>query len=206
MTAMKLQDMSTDQAPAKRKTGRPRAFDEGEAVEIAMHLFWRYGYEGVGVADLTKAVGVAPPSLYGVFGNKANLYRRSLELYSQKFRLVDSGAVGEATSMAEAVSLLLTAAVEIVTSPLGERSCMISSGMLYSHPDHAELAGELGKHRDAIREEIASLLKPWAEPTRLPSVARHLAAVLMGFSIQARDGASKEELLETADDIARSFA
>lgn len=206
MIAMKLSDTTAEQAPFKRKTGRPRAFDEDEALEIAMHLFWRSGYEGVSLTDLTQAVGVAPPSLYGVFGNKANLYRRALELYSQKFRLVDSTTVGNAKSMAEAVGLLLTAAVEVVTSPLGERSCMISSGMLCAHPDHSELASELAQRRDGIRQEIAELLRPWAEPTRLPSIARHLAAVLQGFSIQARDGASRDELLETVNDIAQGFA
>ncbi|WP_216854902.1 hypothetical protein [Burkholderia sp. L27(2015)] len=53
---------------------------------------------------------------------------------------------------------------------------------------------------------IASLLTPWVQGPRLASIARHLAAVLLGFSIQAHDGASREELQQTAEDIAQSFA
>ncbi|MCX2861979.1 TetR/AcrR family transcriptional regulator [Paucibacter sp. PLA-PC-4] len=197
---------SENHAQLPRKTGRPRTFDEDQAVETAMHLFWRHGYEGVGMGELTKAIGVAPPSLYGVFGSKASLYRRALDRYSQQFPLVEGNVVREADSLAQAVRMLLATAIEVVTSSAGERSCMVSSGMLCAHPDHDDLAKELGQRRDGFRLEIATLLAPWIEPPRLYSVARHLAAVLQGFSIQARDGATREELLETADEIARGFS
>lgn len=195
----------TEKSASPRKTGRPRAFDEDKAVETAMRLFWRHGYEGVGMSDLTKAIGVAAPSLYGVFGSKANLYRRALENYSQKFNLVRRSAVQQADSLSDAVRRLLVAAIDVVTCEEGERSCMVSSGMLCAHPDHYELIGELAKLRDDIRMDIASVLAPWIEGPRLASTARHLAAVLQGFSIQARDGALREELLQTAEDIADSF-
>jgi AcrR family transcriptional regulator len=204
MITMKQTD-SAEKSASTRKTGRPRAFDEDKAVETAMRLFWRHGYEGVGMSELTRAIGVAPPSLYGVFGSKANLYRRALDRYSQEFNLVDRSAVQQAGTLYEAVRRLLVAAIDTVTSTEGERSCMVSSGMLCAHPDHHELIRELAQRRDGIRQDIASVLTPWAEGTRLRSIARHLAAVLQGFSIQARDGISREELLETAEDIARSF-
>lgn len=82
---------------------------------------------------------------------------------------------------------------------------MVSSGMLCAHPDHHELIAELAQRRDGIRQDIAAVLTPWLEDPRLASTARHLASVLLGFSIQARDGASREELLETAEDIALLF-
>jgi AcrR family transcriptional regulator len=205
MIAMK-RIISAEKSASPRKTGRPRAFDEDKAVETAMHLFWRHGYEGVGMSELTKAIGVAPPSLYGVFGSKAGLYRRALERYSQEFNLVSRSAVQQAVSLTDAVRRLLIAAIDTVTSEEGERSCMVSSGMLCAHSDHHELISELAQLRDDIRMDIASVLAPWIEGPRLASTARHLAAVLQGFSIQARDGASREELLQTAEDIAGSFA
>ncbi|WP_306456596.1 TetR/AcrR family transcriptional regulator [Paraburkholderia bryophila] len=204
MIAMK-QTIPAEKSASPRKTGRPRAFDEDTAVETAMRLFWRHGYEGVGMSELTKAIGVAPPSLYGVFGSKADLYRRALDRYSQAFNLVDRSAVQEADSLADAVRRLLAAAIDTVTAEEGERSCMVSSGMLCAHPDHHELIAELAQRRDGIRQDIAAVLTPWLEDPRLASTARHLASVLLGFSIQARDGASREELLETAEDIALLF-
>jgi AcrR family transcriptional regulator len=67
--------------PRRRSSG-PRTFDRDQAVEIAMRLFRRHGYEGVSVADLTAAIGIAPPSMYAAFGNKAGLYREALDRYT----------------------------------------------------------------------------------------------------------------------------
>jgi AcrR family transcriptional regulator len=50
--------ISAEKSASTRKTGRSRAFDEDKAVETAMRLFWRHGYEGVGMSELTKAIGV----------------------------------------------------------------------------------------------------------------------------------------------------
>lgn len=63
--------------------GRPREFDIDEALERAMQVFWERGYEGVSLADLTKAMGITKPSLYAAFGNKAELFRKALERYNE---------------------------------------------------------------------------------------------------------------------------
>ncbi len=55
--------------------GRPRSFDIDRALDRALLVFWRKGYEGASLSDLTKAVGVNRPSLYGAFGDKEALFR-----------------------------------------------------------------------------------------------------------------------------------
>ena len=61
--------------------GRPRGFDRDAALRRAMELFWRRGFEGVSMADLTAAMGIAAPSLYAAFVSKEALFREAIALY-----------------------------------------------------------------------------------------------------------------------------
>jgi len=185
----------------KSRGGRPWSFDREAAVETAMRLFWRSGYEGVSIADLTQEIGVAPPSLYAAFGSKAGLYKEALDRYEEKFGSLDLGSVDKAASLAEAVRALLTGAVRAVTDPDRERGCMISSGTIACHPDHALIARDAAARRDAMRERIATALAPFAPGAEASRLGRYLSAVLQGISIQARDGAARAELQEIVEDV-----
>src|SRR6202035_2018492 len=63
------------------KPGRPRSFCTDTALDRAMTVFWRQGYEGASLADLTEAMGINSPSLYAAFGSKEGLFRAVLERY-----------------------------------------------------------------------------------------------------------------------------
>ena len=66
------------------RTGRPRSFCKEEALDKAMTVFWRQGYEGASMADLTKAMAINPPSLYACFGSKEGLFKAVLERYDER--------------------------------------------------------------------------------------------------------------------------
>lgn len=171
-----------------------------------MRLFWRHGYEGVSIGDLTAAIGVAPPSLYAAFGSKAGLYREALGRYEQDFDTLGGSAHDPATSLAAAVRVLLEKAAEAVTDPARERGCLISSGMVACHPDHAPLARDVADRRERMRGRIAAALRPFADDCDTPRLARHLAAVMQGMSIQARDGAGRAELQDIVEEVVAGIA
>jgi AcrR family transcriptional regulator len=62
--------------------GRPRAFDADAALDRALEVFWRQGYEGTALSDLTEAMGINRPSLYAAFGNKEALFAKVLDRYT----------------------------------------------------------------------------------------------------------------------------
>ena len=70
---------SLDEESGVVPIGRPREFDTSKAIDSAMLLFWRKGYEGTSISDLTEALGITRPSLYGAFGNKEQLFRTVLD-------------------------------------------------------------------------------------------------------------------------------
>ena len=63
--------------------GRPRIFEEDRAVDQAMRLFWRRGYDGTSLRDLGQELGLKPGSLYAAFGDKQSLFHRALDRYCE---------------------------------------------------------------------------------------------------------------------------
>ena len=68
---------------AARPRGRPRSFDERDALEKATQVFWSKGYDGVTIDDLVAGMGVGRPSLYAVFGDKRTIFLRVLRAYAE---------------------------------------------------------------------------------------------------------------------------
>jgi AcrR family transcriptional regulator len=183
----------------RSRRGGPRTFNRDDAVETAMRLFWLHGYEGVSVSDLTEAIGIAPPSLYSAFGSKAGLYREALDRYQLLPGALN--VLAQANSLNEAVASLLFAAVRAATASPNERGCMISSGLLQCAAEHAELARELAVRRRSIQNAIAIAFCRWMDRAQADRLASFLAIVLQGLSVQARDGVSRDELEDVAEEV-----
>ena len=64
--------------------GRPKEFDEQEALLKAMKLFWVHGYKATSIQDLVDGMGIGRGSLYGTFGGKRSLFLRALRHYDKE--------------------------------------------------------------------------------------------------------------------------
>ncbi len=166
-------------------------------MHTALDLFWARGYEGVSIADLTTAIGVAPPSLYHAFGSKAGLFEEAVALYERGEAGLDLDKLAAATTLSEWARLLLEAGAENVTK--SSRACLISSGMIVSHPDNRAVSQTLADRRATFRRAIGEHLHRWLPEPDAHDLARYLVTVLQGLSIQARDGATMEQLRPTID-------
>ncbi|WP_377805785.1 TetR/AcrR family transcriptional regulator [Azospirillum sp. A29] len=188
---------------APRPRGRQPTFDRNEALDTALDLFWRHGYDGVSIADLTKAIGIAAPSLYHAFGSKADLYREVLRRYGASG--IDPDEIAQAPSGYEAARLVLERGIAAVTMPGKPLGCMISSGMLMTSAANADLAAELKAIRATTRMALEHRIQRDVDVGHLPTttdaraLARLHATVLQGLSVQALDGATAEELHAVAD-------
>jgi len=197
--------MTTMNDAVERRGGRPRGFDREAALDTAMRLFWRHGYEGVSVQQLTAALGVAAPSLYAAFGNKAALYREALERYADMRGASDLSFMDKALPLHEAVRLLLEGTARGLLDPKGEVGCMLNTGMIASHPDHADLVLELAQRREAFRALLSERLLQWVSPSRAVSLSRFIATIMQGLAIQARDGCSLEDLQAVVDEALKAI-
>ena len=61
--------------------GPQKQFDPTEALEKAMHVFWQHGYAGTSMSQLLAEMCIGKKSLYDTFGNKRELFLKTLDLY-----------------------------------------------------------------------------------------------------------------------------
>src|SRR5436309_14644120 len=107
--------------------GRPREFDTDKALDAALLLFWRHGYEGTSLTALTGAMGINVPSLYAAFGNKEALFRKALDRYLQKPASYLPAALEEPTAR-RAAERLVHGAIEMVMHPRHPDGCLLVQG------------------------------------------------------------------------------
>lgn len=176
-----------------RTAGRPRQFDPEQAVEIAQYLFHSRGYDGVSVADLTKAFGINPPSFYAAFGSKLGLYKRVLARYSHTGAIPFSALLRNDRSVAQClVDVLNEAARRYVADP-SAAGCLVVEGTHCNDLSAREAASEFHTAaEDNIREFIAEQY-----PEDAVRLADFMSTLMAGLSAKARAGNSVERLQET---------
>ena len=196
--------------PTPRPRGRPRSFDEDVALERAMQLFWRQGYEGTSIAHLTEAMGISPPSLYAAFGDKETLFLKAIERY----QCATGGMLARLEQTAvprDAVRAMLETAAAEMCCPERPPGCMVVTSALATSEASTRLQGELRRRRCDLEARIRARLREAARDGTLPTgttaagLAKFFAAVLQGMTVQARDGASRGELLAIARAAMRSW-
>lgn len=186
-----------------RVTGRPREFDMDKALERAMDLFWRQGYEGTSMADLTRELGITRPSLYAAFESKEALFLKALDLYEARAGYREA-ALSAPTASAYARALLEGAA-DLHGDKKNPPGCLGVQGALACAPQSDKIRMELIRRRKIGERIIRDRLKrakaegdlpPEADPDDL---ARYLSIVIYGITVQAAGGATRKELRNVAE-------
>lgn len=191
--------------------GRPREFDADEALDKALHVFWRQGYEGASLSDLTEAMGISRPSLYAAFGNKEELFRRALDRYAEHGPgTVQRDALNEPTARAVAKRLLHGTA-HCLTDPSNPRGCLAVQGALSCGEAAEQIKAELCNRRAAGEAALSERFERAKAEGDLPSqsdpraLARYVMTVQQGMSVQAAGGASRQDLVIVADMALRAW-
>jgi len=181
--------------------GRPREFDRDEALAKARDLFWARGYEGVSMADLVEALGLASARIYAAFGSKEALFREAVALYDAGEGGFATRALVEETTARAAIERTLRDAVETYTRQARPAGCMVVSAATNCASANEGIRDWLV---DLRRRRTASLVErleravaegELSPDTDTQALGDYFATVLHGLSVQARDGVSKARMM-----------
>lgn len=179
--------------------GRPREFDVEAALDRAIEVFWRHGYEGTTLHDMTEAMGINRPSLYAAFGNKEELFRRAVARYAETDMAYAREAFAQPTAYA-VIETFLRANVDAITRPDRPAGCLSIQGGLSCGTDNAGVAGFLAASRLAGEAALAARLARAADEGDLPAgtdpaaLARFVMAVSEGHAVHAAAGVDRASL------------
>ncbi|WP_260928407.1 TetR/AcrR family transcriptional regulator [Novosphingobium sp. 9] len=186
-------------SPSLAHRGRPREFDPDTALAAALRVFWRNGYEGASLSELTEAMGIGKPSLYACFGNKEALFRKALDLYERE-KLAYMRSAMDAPSARGVAEKLLYGAVETYAGDDEQQGWLGSMGISASTPEADSIRADLAARRASSDLAIAERFEQARKDGDLNDgidpacLAQCLMTQLQGLVVKARTGVPREEL------------
>ncbi|MGM7669865.1 TetR/AcrR family transcriptional regulator [Microbacterium sp. A93] len=206
--------------------GRPRLFDEQVALEEAMQLFWRHGYEGTSMSQLRAAMGLSSASLYHAFESKERLFGRVIEYYvSLPGSVVSTIAASDDLSAREALTRLLHRSIDEQFDPSHPRGCLVALAATVGPEDRGSRAGQaVAAQRERDYQAIGSLARRAVEEAGEEeagqvgaaaegtvevtgeSLARLVHGFILALATQTHDDTPAEQLHAAADALSALWA
>jgi len=188
--------------------GRPRGFDEHQALDAALAVFWRNGYQGSSLAELTHAMDISKPSLYAAFGNKEQLYLSALERYREQQLIKHTEALAAEPDLKNAMRAFLRSVATMLTAPELPGGCMVVTSAVACDtaalPQRVVAAigttvnqSAFGPLKDRLQKELQRRNLPVGTPVE--QLADFFTTIMTGMAVMAKVGATQERLFDTIE-------
>lgn len=185
----------------QKAIGRPREFDEAEALAAIMNVFWAKGYEATSLADLVAATGLKKGSLYAAFGEKRSMYLKALAHYEAAFVESAAGALRAGGNAKARIRSFLSAPIEAAWAAKDFRGCFLCNASADQASLDPEIAKRVQRGFDIMEDGLAAALEdlgPKGKSERGRS-ARLLLSVYAGLRVMARAGVPRVRLEDARD-------
>jgi len=188
--------------------GRNRSFDKNNALEKAMLIFWKNGYPGTSLTDLTNAMGINKSSLYAAFGNKEALFNQAIEFYLNKHGVVHSVELfKKGVGLKQRIKNYLVSGAKMITNSNLPKGCFICHST--SEVTGSSLPENSAVIINAINQQTLLTLTSFFEKEQQAGnlinesqpwvLANYLLTLQFGLAVSARNGSSLNMLKETVN-------
>lgn len=189
--------------------GRPRGFDIEAALDQAVEVFWKNGFQATSLQALTSAMGLNKPSLYAAFGDKETLYLRALERYAAHHVASHAAILAEEPDGYRAVEGFLRSLATMLTDASLPGGCFIVTGSAdcggAATPEKVDAALRAAlQNSEAILRERLLLAQRDGQLTAQASVdvlATLFSSIVGGLAVQAKSGASQDRLYQVIEAV-----
>ena len=186
---------------------RTRQFDENQALEAAMRVFWARGYEGTSIQDLESAMGLNRTSIYNAFGNKRAVFNRVLDTYK-------TGVMGrlfmqmdDAPDIREGMRRLLNGALDIHFDEDNPGGCLVVLSLLESDQHDNASVDVLSKTIHSLKDELQRRLQrakksgELSKDLNVAATATTIATTMAGMMVMGKAQFSRAALNKTVRQV-----
>ena len=165
---------------------RPIEFDVSKALDKALVLFWRKGYQATSLSDLIEAMGIGRSSFYAAFGDKRALFLECLDLFGARTKDIVMRSRSEMPPL-DVLQNFLQCSYFSANSSRNQWGCMLVNTVLEMADVDAELSARASMHlatMQAVFEEC--LLDAGSTPGKASEMAALLMLVNEGVRVSSR--------------------
>ena len=182
---------------------RSKEFDPERALDKAMRLFWRSGYDNTSLEALMNEMGIAKQSLYDTFGDKRSLYLKALARYRDQTN-------GEMQRMLTEIASVKDGFAKLLYGLAGEtreqhaRGCLLLSANLQRDPTDVVVREFLRENQAKVetifvqalrRAQMQGELSPKDDAAAL---SRFFVVTIQGMRAMARLKSDRKALQQVA--------
>jgi len=184
--------------------GRPRSFDTDAALDAAVAVFWQHGYEAASLDLLTREMRINRPSLYGAFGDKADLFEKAVLRYQEKYAAPNLRILAQAPNLEAALADFFAASLRLVAGKSTPRGCLVACVLADICPSDPRWRRLMGTLAATSRAHYSAALERFASPKIARRLGNLIAVCMPGLAVLARSGASAQDLADASDVVRRA--
>lgn len=189
---------------------RPRSFDPDQALDLARDVFWRKGFQGTSLDDITAATGLAKPSLYAAFGDKNALFLKVLDRYHERIVANAGRVLSEGPSARDAIEGWLTGFIPYCSGARGSRGCLSINTAADGGSDHKEVRKRIerfnGKLEQLLRDRLRTDAAQFAGGFDPDAAAAAIMAIYLGLMVLAKDAPDAARVRTTLNQAMKLLA
>jgi len=184
---------------------RPKAFEREQALDHAMHLFWKQGYEATSLPELLNTMSIGRQSLYDTFGGKHQLFMESLTRYREMIWATLADLQSPNASLGD-IQAWFSAMIEFFGDAPHRRACFLINCTMELAPHDDKVAGMVREHYQVMEDAMLNAVQRCVargemEVNNAKATARTLLSTALGMGVYSKSGHSRQSLEDIAGTV-----